>query len=63
VLGSLRSDPLTRESKVLLVVDDRDSANREVMAAGADEKLSAPFSPLQLQVKLRRLLGADAVGA
>ena len=31
--------------------------------AGADERLAAPFSPLQLQVKLRKLLGADAVGA
>jgi serine/threonine-protein kinase len=63
VVGALRSDPLTRDSKLLLVVDDRESASREVMAAGADEKLAAPFSPLQLQVKLRRLLGADAVGA
>ncbi len=63
VVGALRSDPLTRDSKLLLVVDDRESASREVMAAGADEKRAAPFSPLQLQVKLRRLLGADAVGA
>jgi serine/threonine-protein kinase len=63
VVGALRSDPLTRESKVLLVVDDRDATSREVMATGVDEKLAAPFSPLQLQVKLRRLLGADAVGA
>ena len=30
-------------------------------AAGADDRLTAPFSPLQLQVKLRKLLGADAV--
>jgi CheY-like chemotaxis protein len=32
-----------------------------VSAAGADDRLAVPFSPLQLQVKLRRLLGADAV--
>src|SRR6185503_8367835 len=63
VVGALRSDPLTRDSKLLLVVDDRESSSREVMAAGADEKLAAPFSPLQLQVKLRRLLGADAISA
>ncbi len=61
VVGALRADPLTRESKVLLVVDDRESASREVIAAGADERLSTPFSPLQLQVKLRKLLGPDAV--
>ena len=29
---------------------------------GADERLASPFSPLQLQVKLRELLGAEAVG-
>ena len=61
VVSALREDPVTRESKVLLVVDYRESASREVIAAGADERLSTPFSPLQLQVKLRKLLGADAV--
>jgi serine/threonine-protein kinase len=45
---------------VLLLVDDR--AKREAAAAGADDRLAAPFSPLQLQVKLRRLLGAEAIG-
>ena len=63
VVGALRTDPLTRESKVLLVVDDAESSSREVLTTDVDEKLAAPFSPLQLQVKLRRLLGADAVGA
>ena len=53
--------PVTRDSKVLLVVDE--SAGRDPRAAGADERLSSPFSPLQLQVKLRKLLGADAIGA
>jgi serine/threonine-protein kinase len=61
IVGALRADPLTRDSKVLLVVDE--SAGRDPRAAGADERLSTPFSPLQLQVKLRKLLGADAVGA
>ena len=37
------------------------AAHREVAAAGADERLASPFSPLQLQVKLRKLLGAEAV--
>ena len=61
MVEALRGDPLTSDSKVLLVVDYRESAEREVMAAGADARLSAPFSPLQLQVKLRRLLGEDAL--
>jgi serine/threonine-protein kinase len=55
VVGALRADPLTRESKVLLVGDGP--------APGADERLATPFSPLQLQVKLRRLLGSEAIGA
>ena len=61
VVGALRADPLTRDSKLLLVVDE--SAGRDPRAAGADERLATPFSPLQLQVKLRKLLGVDAVGA
>ncbi|HEY6891895.1 MAG TPA: serine/threonine-protein kinase [Solirubrobacter sp.] len=61
IVGALKADPLTRDSKLLLVVDE--SAGRDPRAAGADERLSTPFSPLQLQVKLRKLLGADAVGA
>jgi serine/threonine-protein kinase len=58
VVAALRADPLTRDAKLLLVVDESGQH-----AAGADEHLEAPFSPLQLQVKLRKLLGADAVGA
>ena len=61
IMSALRADPLTRDSKVLLVVDE--SSGRDPRAAGADERLASPFSPLQLQVKLRKLLGADAVGA
>jgi serine/threonine-protein kinase len=61
IVGALRADPLTRDSKVLLVTDE--TAGRDPRAAGADERLATPFSPLQLQVKLRKLLGADAVGA
>jgi CheY-like chemotaxis protein len=59
---ALRDDALTRDAKVLLLVDDGEKANRDAAAAGADERLSAPFSPLQLQVKLRRLLGSEVIG-
>jgi tRNA A-37 threonylcarbamoyl transferase component Bud32/CheY-like chemotaxis protein len=61
-IAELRADALTRDAKVLLLVDYGQGTSREVAGSGADERLSAPFSPLQLQVKLRRLLGADAVG-
>jgi serine/threonine-protein kinase len=61
VVGSLREDALTRDAKVLLLVDYARASDREVTGAGADERLSMPFSPLQLQVKLRKLLGPEAV--
>ncbi len=60
-VGSLRDDALTRDAKVLLLVAFAQAADREVTAAGADERLSMPFSQLQLQVKLRKLLGPEAV--
>jgi len=61
VVDALRADAVTRDAKVLLVVDHRQTASREVVAAGADENLATPFSALQLQVKLRKLLGTEAV--
>ena len=61
LLDELRADPVARESKVLLVVRDKQAQSREVARADADETLATPFSPLQLQVKLRKLLGAHAV--
>ncbi len=59
---ALRDDALTRDAKVLLLVADGEKANRDAAAAGADDRLTAPFSPLQLQVKLRRLLGSEVIG-
>jgi CheY-like chemotaxis protein len=59
-IDALRNDALTRDAKVLLLTQGE--GGREVAAAGADERLAAPFSPLQLQVKLRRLLGAEVIG-
>jgi serine/threonine-protein kinase len=61
-ITALREDPLTRDTKLLLLVDDRQARSREVTRSAADERLTAPFSPLQLQVKLRKLLGAEIVG-
>jgi serine/threonine protein kinase len=61
VVAALRADAVTRDAKVLLLVEHKQSSSGDVAAAGADDRLAAPFSPLQLQVKLRRLLGADAV--
>jgi CheY-like chemotaxis protein/predicted Ser/Thr protein kinase len=60
-IEALRNDALTRDAKVLLLVEG-EGTSRDAAAAGADERLAAPFSPLQLQVKLRRLLGAEVIG-
>jgi serine/threonine-protein kinase len=62
LVGALGEDALTRDAKILLLVDDANARSRDVAASGADERLAAPFSPLQLQVKLRKLLGADVIG-
>jgi tRNA A-37 threonylcarbamoyl transferase component Bud32/CheY-like chemotaxis protein len=61
VIAALRADAVTRDAKVLLLVEHKQTTSTDVTAAGADDRLVAPFSPLQLQVKLRKLLGADAV--
>ena len=45
--------------EVVVAVGVNQSKNR---LFSADERLSMPFSPLQLQVKLRKLLGPEAVG-
>ncbi len=58
IVAALRDDPALGDLKVLLTVDWRLVASPDVRAAGADATLEKPFSPLQLQVKLRRLLGA-----
>lgn len=57
VATAVREDPVTRDAKVVLLAGSREAGKREAQAVGADESLSTPFSPLQLQVKLRRLLG------
>ena len=58
VVAALRADAGTRAAKVLLLFEHKQASSGEVAAAGADDRLAAPFSLLQLQVKLRRLLDA-----
>jgi tRNA A-37 threonylcarbamoyl transferase component Bud32/CheY-like chemotaxis protein len=62
VVAALRADAVARDAKVLLLVEHKQASSGAVASAGADDRLVAPFSPLQLQVKLRRLLGAEVVG-
>jgi CheY-like chemotaxis protein len=58
---ALRADAVTRDAKIVLLGAGRETGRRQITAMGADDALATPFSPLQLQVKLRKLLGSGAV--
>jgi serine/threonine-protein kinase len=58
---ALRKDAVTADAKIVLLGAGRETGRRQVSAIGADDALATPFSPLQLQVKLRKLLGSGAV--
>jgi serine/threonine-protein kinase len=61
IASGLRGDAVTRDTKIVLLGAGRETGRRQVASLGADDALNTPFSPLQLQVKLRRLLGSGAV--
>ncbi len=61
VTSQLRADAVTKDIKVVLLGPGRETGRRQLASIGADDALATPFSPLQLQVKLRRLLGSGAV--
>jgi serine/threonine-protein kinase len=61
--AGVRADAVTRDAKIVLLASGREGGRRAVASFGADDLIATPFSPLQLQVKLRRLLGGRAVGA
>jgi serine/threonine protein kinase len=61
VCAELRADAVTRDAKIVLLGAGRQTGRREITAMGADDAMATPFSPLQLQVKLRKLLGTGAV--
>jgi DNA-binding response OmpR family regulator len=57
-----RGDPATADSKIVILVDwTEEDAGESVLEAGADDVITKPFSPLQLVVKVRHLLGPEAL--
>ena len=59
---ALRSDPATADTKVVMLVEwTREEDAGAALDAGADEVVTTPFSPLQLVVKVRHLLGPEAL--
>jgi two-component system phosphate regulon response regulator PhoB len=62
VCRALRADPNTADIKVVMLTARSDSLDREEgFAAGADEYITKPFSPLNLLDKVIEVLGPDAL--
>ena len=61
VLANVRASGGDPAPKLLLLVGRDDAGGGAAEALGADEELSQPFSGMQLALKLRRLIGAQAV--
>lgn len=58
----LRADPATADAKVIILVEWTEEPDADaVLDAGADDLITKPFSPLQLVVKVRHLLGPEAL--
>jgi CheY-like chemotaxis protein len=62
VCRALRDDPETARIKVVMLTARSESSDREAgLAAGADDYITKPFSPLQLLDKVTEVLGPDAL--
>jgi two-component system phosphate regulon response regulator PhoB len=62
VCRALRAEPLTADIKVVMLTARSDSHDREEgFAAGVDEYVTKPFSPLHLLDKVIEVLGPDAL--
>ena len=59
VCRRIKSDPATRQTKVIMLTARVQASDREMgMAAGADDYLMKPFSTLQVLEKIHRLEAA-----
>jgi CheY-like chemotaxis protein len=64
VCRALRADPATAEIKVMMLTARSDAHDREEgYAAGVDEYITKPFSPVHLLDKVLEVLGPDALMA
>jgi len=62
VCEALRADPATASTKIVSLARRSEAVLREApLAAGADDCLAKPFSPLQVLYKVRDLLGPEAL--
>jgi two-component system cell cycle response regulator len=61
VCRRLKADPATQQIPVLLISAIGEGYRRTGFEAGADDFLDKPFSPLELQTKIRDLLERHGV--
>jgi two-component system phosphate regulon response regulator PhoB len=62
VCRALRDEPATADIKVVMLTARTDTDDREAgFAAGADDYITKPFSPLHLLDKVIEVLGPDAL--
>ena len=62
VCRALRDDPRTADIKIVMLTARSDEDDRAAAyAAGADDYITKPFSPVQLLDKVIEVLGADAL--
>ena len=61
VCEALRADPRTSQTKVVMVTGRRKAEEEAAgFAAGADDYITKPFSPLELLDKVSEVLGPEA---
>jgi CheY-like chemotaxis protein len=62
VCKALRADPETAQIKIVMVTARAQELDRQAaLAAGVDDFITKPFSPIALLDKVREVLGADAL--
>jgi CheY-like chemotaxis protein len=62
VCRALRDDPRTAHIKIVMLTARADEGDRETaLAAGADDYITKPFSPLELLDKVIEVLGPSAL--
>lgn len=62
VCRELRADPLTSQIRIVMLTARSEEDGREAaLAAGADDYITKPFSPLELLDKVSEVLGPDAL--
>ncbi|HZD80026.1 MAG TPA: response regulator [Actinomycetota bacterium] len=62
VLRQLKSDPDTRDVRVIVITATGEEGRDYVLSLGADEYFTKPFSPLALLRTVEHVLGPDRAG-